>query len=198
MTPLEEQVLFYHSIGRALEQWASVESQLERIAGACVHPRDSFTIMAGYNSIENFRSKLSFCDSLIKTSAKLPADSTAWDFAHKKCADLSAKRNRMAHEKHRRFPLGTEGRRIGLVPSNVDLGDGLRPPSLALCVRNIEEARQEFFALTGCLANLYEALHGRPTLFPAYPSQSTSPPSLRALRDQIHAELGVQRRPLRR
>lgn len=196
MNASEEQVLFFHWIGRALQQWAAVEGKLEAVASACVHAQDSASIAAGFNAIENFRSKLSFCSKLVENSGKDEQLVLRWDALQTKCSTLSTKRNKIAHGRHKYFFHETPGRRYALVEPNAPIGDGTKPPSGSLCVRNIVEAREEFFVLTRSLANYLEALHGRPEPLQELTGPQPSPPSLRSLRDQIRAELGVLPRPL--
>lgn len=196
MNSAEERAIFYYCLGRALEQWAHAESCLEAIATACVSAGDRKAIEAGFNSIENFRSKLSFCDSLVCASVSDPGLLGRWAGLYARCSSLSATRNKLAHNRHRVFVSAPAGRRYALVSAKLGWS-GSSPPHGSICVRDIESARADFMRLTDDLVNMFDALLGQPETYSASRAPPGRPPSLRELRAQIRAELGVQPGSLR-
>lgn len=195
MNVSEERVIFYHAIGRALEQWACVEAEIEEIAISC-HPSDKAnTIAAGFNAVENLRSKLALCDAMVRQSFAVSPHLEKWSTIYNKTHSLSAKRNKIAHNRHTRIASGNEGRRIAL--SSTRRATKTESP---LFVRDIEAIRREFQSLTYALQNVRALLLGRPSSLPESDTSLNDSriPSLRHLREQIHTELGFQPQELRR
>lgn len=193
MNASEERVIFFHAIGRALEQWARVEAELEEVAEACVSPEDSGAIIAGLNAVENFRSKLAMCDAMVIHCFSSSPHLALWSNVKTKTGQVSQKRNKIAHNRHKHIANGQPGRRYALVPTRSTLKAD--PP---LFVRDIEAARLEFSALCASLRYARSLLLGLSAQPPAFHEQSDRPPSLREIRDQIHAELGGLQKPWRR
>lgn len=202
MTPAEEEVAFYYAIGKALSQWASVERQLQRLVSSCVSPIDQVTMATGFLAIENFRSKLSFADIVIKRKFGKTPHMDRWKGLHIRVVNGAKLRNRLAHSKVGIYPEGEVGRRYGLVEW-LRSKEGRRPtrpvaPTSALCLLNIAQARTEFHGLTTALANYYETLAGRPAPFPTADEQPEGPKTIRPIRDEIRAALGIPAKPSRK
>jgi hypothetical protein len=63
----EERLLLNSELGKAIAQWGYVEGQLLRVVQRCT-PGEGEAVSAAYLSIENFRSKLAFCDTLVSAT----------------------------------------------------------------------------------------------------------------------------------
>ena len=211
MNTSEESVAFFHEIGLALSQWAYVENQLARVVSLCASPQDRNIIALGFLSIENFRSKLQFCDNLIANKFSSSAHLDYWKEITEKLRSASAKRNKVAHHISVLFSEGDVGRRFALVPwldENMKPtktspaapanGGRTKPPPNSLCVRNIASITGEFHQLTTALANLYDLLCGRLAPFPGSPAPIGSQPTIRWLRLQIREALELPPPPLRK
>src|SRR3954447_23805124 len=65
MTPAEEHLAFYYSIGLAITQWSYVEISLAGVVRACLGEIEPSAIDLAFYSVENFRSKLQMADNLV-------------------------------------------------------------------------------------------------------------------------------------
>lgn len=148
MTPSEEHLAFFSEIGSTVTQWAMVERALFEVAGYCVGKRHFNIIGHGFFSIENFRSKLQFVDSLVQIkAAKKPRLLAQWKTIHDSARSVSTRRNKLAHDRVMVYPSEAEGRRYALIPwlDKKNTGPANKPPSHALCVKDIVMIR---FAMT--------------------------------------------------
>ena len=176
MTAEQERALFYHELGRALSQWAYVELDLRHLITACVPIEARRFVAVGYFSIENFRSKLAYCDSIVVESKHATTTVLRWQPLADRIRTASSRRNRLAHWTMMMYPRGKTGRRCALVewapnefsaPSKQELDKNPSgPPSSAICLRQVLEARYEFESLTPALANLRAAFLGEPESWP--------------------------------
>jgi hypothetical protein len=208
----EEEVLFYHEIGLTLSQWAYAENQLLQVLCVCLSKvSERKMLAASFLSIENFRSKLAFCDSMISVKFSDSPHLAYWNQLSKKLHAASAKRNKIAHHMSVMYVEGDIGRRFALIPwldgdrspatpqpSAPANGGKLKPPTDSLCLREIAGIRLEFYELTKALANLCQllAMHVEP--FPGSPEPINDLPSIQSLRNQMRAALGVPLAPSRK
>lgn len=172
MTTEQEHLLFLHELGRSLSQWAYVELDLRHLVTACVPMEARQLVAVGYFSIENFRSKLAYCDSIIIESQHRSPTVARWQAMSERIRSASTRRNRLAHWTMMLFPRAKIGRRYALVewsrnvfsaPSKQEPDRNTSgPPSSALCLRQVLEARYEFESLTPTLSNLRAAFLGEP------------------------------------
>ena len=190
----EEETAFYHQIGRALSQWAYAENQLVRVVSLCVSHSDRDPLAVSFLSIENFRSKLQFCDSLITVKFAASRHLTYWATVAGLLRSASAKRNKLAHNLSVLYIDGDIGRRFALIPwlgeDNMPAstqprapakGGKARPPPGSLCLRDLYAITEEFHVLTTALANVYELLSGRPAPFPTDFAPTSSPPTIASI-----------------
>lgn len=203
MNAAEETVAFKHELGCAIAQWGYVEGQLLRVALECVAIPDRTALAISYHSVENFRSKLTVCDNLVTHRFGKSAVLPKWRAAKDRTAQLAAKRNKIAHGWHKLYINNTAGRRWAIVPLHHADGellhaDGEKPPTGAICLRDLAAIRLEFHDLTTQLCNVYELLCGRRAPFSESEEQPTSPPSLLQIANQIRAELGFPQKPSRK
>ena len=178
MNAAEEEIAFSYYMGKAVSQWAYVETQLQRLCTACVAVPDRRTVAAGFLAIENFRSKLAYADTMLKATFAQPPHIAVWTDLHKRLKTLSFRRNQIVHRVATFYPDGAPGRRFALLPWTMkDEPEQTkkakvpkpkkppRPPSSAMCVLALDEARNEFHALTTALAKFFEVLLDRPEPF---------------------------------
>ncbi len=203
MNIAEETVAFKHELGCAIAQWGYVEGQLLRVALECVDIPDRQALAIGYHSVENFRSKLSMCDNLVKHRFGKSPGFQRWRATRDRTDGLAKKRNTIAHGWHKLYIHNTVGRRWAIVSLHHANGqlvhaDGQKPPEGSLCLRDLAAIRLEFHALTTQICNSYEVLCGRRAPFPESDEQPATPPSLRQIADQIRVELGFPPKPSRR
>ncbi|GAA5162113.1 hypothetical protein [Viridibacterium curvum] len=203
MNATEETVVFKHELGYAIAQWGYVEGQLLRIVLECVAIPERPAFAITYHSIENFRSKLNVCDNLVTHKFSKSPAFQKWRSAKDRTSQMAAKRNKIAHGWHRLYINNAAGRRWAIVPLHHADGellhaDGEKPPSGAICLRDLAIFHLEFHALTTQLCNVHEMLCGRPAPFPESDEQPKSPPTLRQLTNQIRVELGFPQKPSRK
>jgi hypothetical protein len=209
----EEEVLFFHQIGTALSQWAYAENQMARLVSLCVpNHQDRSTLAIGFLSVENFRSKLTFCDNLLAHKFASSPHLDYWKTIADRLQKASVKRNKVAHHMSVFYAEGDIGRRFALVPwldaelrpasttpTTPERGGPAKPPSDAVCMRDLASFTHEFHQLTTALANLYELLSGRRGPFPGSPEPGGGPPpSIRSLRNPIRGALGLPYLPSRK
>ena len=117
MTEQEEEYVFYHEIGFALQKWSILESMLLKMCACCGTTRgESACIAVGFTSIENFRSKLAYVDTYMQHwLGRNQALRNRWGDLHKRIYSASARRNEIAHRQPTKFKDEPSGKRIGLL-----------------------------------------------------------------------------------
>jgi hypothetical protein len=195
----EEQLLLNSELGKAIAQWGYAEGQLLRVVQRCT-PEQHDSVAAAFLTIENFRSKLSFCDALITAKAAGRPWFSYWGEVKARCQSLAAKRNQLAHGWHALYIDGSSGKRFGITPSLQADGHlihrgGQKPPHGTLFLRDVVLLRMGFHALTAQICNVYELLGGRRRPFPDADGPLPSAPTIRQLENQLRLELGRKPRP---
>jgi hypothetical protein len=206
----QERVAFMNELGEALQRWAYAENLLLRIIGQCVGASDRDALAVAFLSIENFRSKLMYCDRLVSAHLKgRPKKLAAWQALAKRVSALAVKRNKLAHHLAVMYQFGKPGRRLALEPAlDVARGkptplrrnDGSKPPSGALFLRDVAAVRLEFHALVVSLVNFLVPMQGdgEKGPFPKDHEQPSAPPTAHKLVAQIRATLEGQQKPSRK
>ena len=202
MTPGEEHIAFFHAYALAVHQWAMVERALFEVLAACVRAEDVDMVAYGLFSIENFRSRLSFVDAILRHKVTSNGDLTDWDLLRERLRSAASLRNKIVHGIVIIYPEAAPGRQFAIQPW-IDKAKGRKPrpgnpPSSALCVRNLVTIRFTFFALCASLQNFSCRLRGQKEQLPKSAEQVSPPTTLAALRRQIHQILGAQPSPSRR
>lgn len=202
MTGNEEQVYFYLELGRALSQWALVESHLTQIAAACVGPEGSFKVMNAFITIANFRSKLDFAESMVYQATKGTDLYTKWNTLYADLVALAKTRNLLAHGAH--GVLGDKpGRRFGIrwpdyetpIEFSKKTGAPIWPQG-AMHIREIFFARTKFFGMSISLNKFHTELIGQPVPQHLASFQlPTDPPPLDVLTARYRKELAELLRP---
>lgn len=199
----EEFLAFHFHLGLAITQWAHVEFAMAQIIVVCFRQLNGESVQTtvnGFLSIENYRSKLKYIDTIL---ADLPiADEmlAKWSVLHKRCARLSTKRNKLAHFWVINDLHGKPGKRQKLIPKRPDESD---KPTIheqfptGICLRDVVSFRLEFFALTRALENFADRLVPQEANFPEDQEQPQAPPSLAQLRRQIYGFASRPPRPSR-
>jgi len=199
MNHAEERLLLNSELGKAIAQWGYVEGQLLQVVKRCTHGEGDAVAVA-YLSIENFRSKLAFCDNLVTAKAARKQWIPYWELVRGRCTSLSSKRNQLAHGWHALYVHGPSGKRYGITPTLYSDGklvhrDGLKPPAGTLFLRDVVGHRMDFHALTQQVCNVHEFLCGRRRPFPEADAPIDRPPTIRMLENRMRLELGRRPRP---
>lgn len=193
----DEQIAFYFEIGRTVTQWGNVERALWAVAGSCIPTLDFNVLCVGFFAIENFRSKLSFTEAPLTVNVSDEQHLGDWGKLRGRAERASVFRNRLAHEPVLDFPNAPSGRRIAVLRPILRDATALpeKPPSDALCLRDIAEIRLNALATFVALENLASRISGQPEKLPKSAEQPKSPPTIRQLDAQIRAIQGRQPRP---
>jgi hypothetical protein len=161
----------------------------------------------GFFSIENFRSKLGFTSKMLLAKYKNDARAKNLPEIIDRLMQGSAKRNKLVHRRVHGYANGKIGRRYALIewpkhdekpPRRAAAGTPVSPPSSALCLREINAIRLEFFALFVTLTNLYLRLSNVELSFQESDEQPRRPPPTQKLIDQMHGVLGHPPKPSKR
>ena len=197
----EENLLFYHEIGVALSQWAQVEMTLRDVAVTTVALQDRQIMSIGFYSIENFRSKLQYCDNLLLEKFDNSELIKDWPKLQIRLTKAAEKRNKIAHRTVVTYVNGVPGRRYALVEwlteqftvksKKQKFQTNNKPPQGALCLLDIVHIRYEFFSLSTDLANFAACLDGREPLFYQANIQSLKPPTMSEFRKQMKQLIDV-------
>jgi hypothetical protein len=203
MTYEEEHVAFHYELGLAIAQWAAIESTLAHLAAFCVTDiRNHHVLYVSFFSIENFRSKLQFADSLLLAKSVENKRIIDWPAICNRLKVSQKKRNRLAHWAVTHFlDNPTEGRRIALIPWPKSANPTttptptvpkrkVKPPSGAICLRELNGIRLEFYAAHVALVNLGAQLRGYAEPLPKAAEQPKRPMTIRTLSSRIHEALG--------
>jgi hypothetical protein len=203
MTENEEQLAFYHQIGTAVTQWATVEFSLYDVVAACFGDRESLAVNVAFFSVENFRSKLQLVDNLVAIKFQNTPHFSEWIRLHERTRAAADARNTLVHYWVLIYPHEKPGRRWCLLPRLGKLRR--RPPKRqqkvpagVLCVRDVSLLAQRFSSLGIALQRFAAHRRGRQTLLPESEQQAARPMTLTELRRQIHALAGRPPRSSRR
>lgn len=197
----EERIAFYFELGLAISQWASVEFALLSIVAGTLKYEDLVHVTNAYRSIENFRSKLTYVDTMLRSVPIPEAEKPNWATLYDQTAQASKKRNRLAHYWVLQDTThDTPGRRMMLLPTKQSFAPPKRGQKFigAIHLRDIVSYRLEFSALMCRLENFDCRLRGQPEQLPKSLEQPKRPPTLAALRRQIYAFAAHPPRPLRK
>jgi hypothetical protein len=109
--------------------------------------------------MEGFRTKLHFVSNVFSQHVTHATHLADWHKADGRLASLSRSRNKLAHWRQHIYTGSPVGRRYALVPwalepKTLAQKEALQPPRGALCVRDINSIRLNFFAANMTLVNL--------------------------------------------
>lgn len=196
----EEYLAFYHELGLAITQWAAIENSLFHVMAECFLPIDLQLLAGGFFAVENFRSKLRYVDTVFTMKFGQTPHHDDWVQLNVRITGCVSRRNALAHHQARVYIHGKEGRKYALIPwithspitrkkqRNPTIP---KPPAGALFVRDIVRIRFEFYALAVSLDNFRSRIRGEPEMMPKSSEQPRNPPTIRSIRDQNHAILGL-------
>ena len=193
----EEQLAFYSEIGRAITQWSNVEFTLSWIVSECFHGKDAEKSVAGFRSIENFRSKLQYVDTVVVTQDLSKIEEEKWAKLLDRAGTTSTKRNQLAHHWVLNDLEQKAGRRIMLLPIRPKKTGGRQKYPNAVCLRDVVSYRLEFVALMRALENFRSRLCGRKELFAESLEQPQRPPTIAKIRRGLYADASRPPRPLK-
>jgi hypothetical protein len=201
MTPSEEHLCFYHELGLAVTQWASVEQGIYWIALRSFEEHESHVIGPAFFSIENFRSKLAFVDAAFEAKFGGSIYAEHWASIRDEVLVLASARNRLVHYHLAVMPKAKPGRRYFLHPTVVrpEISKfGQRPghnraPSGALFLKDIYRDARRFATASNKLLNLWHILGGREGPFGQDVLKEKPIPQLPQLVRQMRTLLGQLR-----
>ena len=183
----EERLAFYFHLGRATEQWSYVELHLALIVAWCFHSNKSNQAIAGYQSIENFRSRLGYVDAVLHRGNLPDREKENWAILLDRCQQLAKKRNVLAHGWV--FTDGDAkraGRRVTLTSKFLSVAS-LKKPYAKIGLRDVVGYGQEFSALSMALMNFHRRLSGKQERFPESEIPPLRPPTIAEIRREIYA-----------
>jgi hypothetical protein len=197
----EELLIFKFKLGEAIAQWGHVELHVLKVALTCVDHADKQALAIGFHSIESFRQKLNLCDNLVKHRFGKSKYFPRWkDDVRGRLDRASRKRNCIAHGWHKLYVNNAAGRRWAIIQIHHADGtlihvEGEKPPSGAICLRDLVGIRDEFHDLTGRVANMHHLfLRGRAP-FPESHGPARGLPTIRQIANQTRAALGYRLSP---
>lgn len=200
MLPSEEHLAFHYSVGQAITAWASIEFGLARTAVISLKPRDQYSLLESFYTIENFRSKLAFADRAFGHGGFSEELQTEWVKIRDHVRSLSSLRNQIAHRFYLFSPDNTPTRRECLIsyPAKLKLITDIspKPPSGALCVKDVHLAYCQFGQAAHRLMGLHDKMLGKEP-FPTHGPQEPQPQTLAQLRRQILAMSSPRAKPSR-
>jgi hypothetical protein len=198
MTVNEEQVAFYFEIGLGITQWAHVEYSIYELTATCFTQHQMTKLAHGFFSIENFRSKLQFADSIMQVAYPGSPFVADWTAIYTRLTSAARNRNKLAHYTVLMRQSSRAGKRVILTPRIDKSKTTLHQQAVgALGLRDILKIRFEFFALMVSLQNLRSRVVGEQERFPKSSEQASNPPPIHTLRNQIFVMLGHQPKPLK-
>ena len=90
---------FYHQLGKSIQMWQWVESQLYFLYSATMHGANAHTISVTFNHIQSFDSKLSLLNSCLALTFERNSENwKKWKSIYNKALKLNKKRNKIVHE----------------------------------------------------------------------------------------------------
>jgi len=188
----EESLCFHYELGLAFTLWSRVENTILQVLFTTFPTKSHFKVGVGFLSIENFRSKLAFADSIMHEAKLSKLRLKQWDKISQRLGSASVVRNRLAHGRVYIYPNEAPGRRMALDSWKLmkTPATNTRPsPGTALCVRDIVGIKYDFFALVATMENYSSRLGGAKAPLPASLEQRAPVPSLQTIRTQIRAAL---------
>jgi hypothetical protein len=204
LTPEEENILFYHELGTATTQWATVELTLLWVWQAClstkVNDKNEELLAHSFFAVENFRSKLQLVDRAFKTKFGKSHHAVDWKRLVERLRTASTARNHLAHYPDSVYREAKAGRRWALVPRWIKLPkkSAKSPPIESLCLLDIHRERLNFFALTIALQNFSFLLRGHEGPVPKALEQVDRLPTIQSLRNQMRGYIGLPLLPSRK
>lgn len=167
ITPRQEQLAFYYELGLAITQWASVEWQLYKTTARIFTLTDDAEkhreFYKAYFSIENFRAKLKFSDTIISSAAQGRPFAEAWAKLEARIAGLAKIRNKLAHHSVMHYMNNPPGRNVALLSREAvvtPIRRGQKHQPGAIFVRDIVRYQNEFSALRVSLEHFSCRVHG--------------------------------------
>lgn len=176
MTPSQESALFMYELGQTISHWAYLEADLAVLVAAAVSRDDKHTVQVGFYAIENFRSKLAYCDNILNERFHEVPNFSRWEEVRTRIEAISRKRNRLAHQTVMVSTGGEVGRRTGILDWKAQIHNSpkLAPkpsrktkglPDGTLFVRDLAQITLEMKAVTYAIRNIRCLVLGEP---PAY------------------------------
>ena len=164
-------------------------------------PEDRHSLQVGFFAIENFRSKLTYCDNILTERFHTTPGFERWEQVRARVEALSRKRNQLAHQTVMTYPGGPVGRRTAILnwkasfyssPKLAPKGTrGKGPPSGSLCVRDLAQLRFEFRATMHAIRNIRALVNGEPADYRLELESAAPAPSLTKLFKDFTAKISA-------
>jgi hypothetical protein len=205
VTREEEELAFFHELGLAICNWSSVEVGIYQVMTALDDTKKDDAMGFGFFAVDNFRAKLAFANAFL--NIKLPADSghrKTWNGLVTRLEKSVRNRNRLAHDRIIVYLFGEPGRRYALerwpdpTPRKSKAWPATTPRDGALCLRDVVSCKSDFYYLVLELKNFDAALRGRKEPHPEVHAREARPPTIQAIKRQMHEALGHPLAPSRR
>jgi hypothetical protein len=195
MTPAQEELAYFHTLGKSLSIWADVETTLLLIVCSCL-PAERETrspFAAGYASIDGFRTKLNFADSVITNVLSDVEHIEDWKVQKDKLRSRSSMRNNLAHSRTFEFSKSKPGKRFALCPgwSPAIVVDAEKPPPGAIFLVDLIKIQIQFHATFVSLSNFYDRICNQQERFPKAFEEAAAPPKIRDVLKSLYAAAGL-------
>jgi hypothetical protein len=157
----QESAAIYYHMGLAISNWSRVESGLFWLATLCFTHRHHYYVAVTIFSIDAFSNKVKVVDRLIRSKYGKTSHLKKWITLERDLRRLSSMRNFLAHCRRMEYPQNQPGRRIALEPWIVGPRQKQRipkPPSGALCLKDIVDAGKHFDTIWVSLQAFYHEL----------------------------------------
>jgi hypothetical protein len=203
MTLDEEEFIFHYELGQCMNEWAWIERNLGQVALSCFPKAQHKAIMDGYFSIENFRSKIAFVDSIVQRKRDDANVLKRWNDVLDRARTASTTRNALVHRTLVIYERGKGGRRVALMKWMAFMDEkwdkarnpkGEAPPE-AICLVQLGAFQNTCQAITRTLFNVTREVAGKPALLPAAFEQEFDRMTARDIERRFRVRLGRQPRP---
>jgi hypothetical protein len=195
MNQAEEQIAFYYWIGKALTDWAHVESSMRDVITACMaEDLAANALSVGFYTLEGARARRDFAQAMVQRylAGHHPAAVKPWNDLIGRAQTATALRNKLAHHMVKLFENNTPGRRFALEPAVFAKKDRKKnkhghpvPLPGAQCLRDIVKMQMEFESLSHALDNFLARVAGKELPFLESAERPSNPPPIHSLRRQI-------------
>jgi hypothetical protein len=162
ITFTQESNALYYNLGKAISNWSLVESGLFWLATLCFIEREHYYVAVSIFSIDAFHNKLKVVDRLMRAKYGKTEHIKKWIDISCNLRQLSSTRNYLAHYRRNEYRGNDIGRRVALEPWIVGPRPRRqrieKPPSEAMCLKDVIEADEKFYYVWVALQGLYHEI----------------------------------------
>lgn len=157
MTLEEERLYFFSDLGKALDEWARVESHLCSVFMVCLRAPHQRAAAAFY-AVVNFRSKLEMVDAVAKLAVSDSATIAEWKDLYTKIGKKSQSRNQLVHHEVLEDGNANPGRRFTLRPAILNPHSPSVFENVGLHISELRIRQTEFRQLADKVRQFYSDL----------------------------------------